>query len=150
NLTIKCDAGNTVATLTQQRFTINYPDAPPLRWKIPVQLVQVGPDVLPRTVVLDSDPLLVRFDGCSNPIEVNPGDSGYYVVRYDHDNGTRLAARFATLSTIDRDALLNNQWMLTRAGLSDVTDVLNLMAGLPQEDQPLVVMSAIDILRQID
>jgi aminopeptidase N len=40
--------------------------------------------------------------------------------------------------------------MLTRAGLSDATDALNLMAGLPQEDQPLVVMSAIDILRQID
>jgi aminopeptidase N len=49
----RCEAGETVATLTQRRFTMDYPDAEKLTWQIPVMIGAVGTKDV-RTVVVDN------------------------------------------------------------------------------------------------
>ncbi len=74
----RCQSGQTVATLTQHRFTMNYPDAEKLSWQIPINIGQIGePQNNAQTIVLGLKPATLHFAGCRRPLKANLGDTGY-------------------------------------------------------------------------
>src|ERR1700694_1989953 len=113
----RCQLGQTVVTLTQRRFTIDYPDAEQLTWKIPVTVGQVGGmSSAAQTVVLGGSPDTLHFAGCERAAKANLGDTGYYYVEYDETTRSKLVAGYANLAASDRVSLLSDQWSLVKAG----------------------------------
>lgn len=146
-----CRSGETVVTLTQSRFTIDYPDAEKLLWRIPVVIGPVGESaVTPATVVVDADPATLRFAGCELPVKANLGDAGYYHVRYDEADRQKLVTSFISLTAADRVDLLADQWALVEAGDAGIGTYLDLTRKLSYENGYAVWAGVLDVLHQID
>ncbi len=124
----RCEAGATVVTLTQSRFSLG--DAlPPLQWRIPVRLARGAER---RTVLLDGPELDLRWPGCdAKPIQANAGGRGYYRVEYAPDLRRRLAQALPRLVPADRAALLSDSYALARAGRLTMAEHFALLAALP-------------------
>jgi aminopeptidase N len=146
---VACQSGQTVATLSQGRFTIHDPDAEPLTWQVPVR-IGLADGATPQTVLLGTAPLAVKFPGCGKPVKANVGDVGYYRVRYDDANFAALAAAYATLPAADRVNLLGDSWAMVEAGLAPAQRYLDLTRKLGAEDELVVWTQVIASLRQID
>jgi aminopeptidase N len=54
----RCEGGQALVTLSQQRFTLNDPQAAPLAWNVPVTLARGSEQ---RTIVLSDGPTELRF-----------------------------------------------------------------------------------------
>jgi aminopeptidase N len=145
----RCEGMETVATLTQRRFTMDYPDAEKLTWQIPVTIGAVGAKDV-QTVVLGGSPARLRFAGCGRAIKANLADTGYYRVKYDDADGERLAAGYAGLAAADRVNLISDQWALAQAGDASVGSYLDLTSQLGNEDELVVWTDVLEMLRQID
>ena len=145
----RCEGSETVATLTQRRFTMDYPDAEKLTWQIPVTIGAVGAKDV-RTVVLGGSPAMLRFAGCGRAIKANLGDTGYYRVKYDDVDGKRLVAGYAGLEAADRVNLMSDQWALAQAGYAGIGEYLDLTLRLSNENELVVWTDVLDVLRQID
>ena len=146
-----CRSGETVVTLTQSRFTIDYPEAGKLLWQIPVVIGPVGKSpARPVTLVLGADPTTSRFAGCVLPVKANLGDTGYYHVRYDNANRQKLKMNFASLAPADRVNLLADQWALVQSGDAGIGTWLDLTRQLSHERSYTVWASVLDVLHQID
>ena len=147
----RCQSGQTVATLTQHRFTMNYPDAEKLSWQIPINIGQIGePQSNAQTIVLGLKPATLRFAGCRRPLKANLGDTGYYHVQYDETNRKKLAASYASLTPADRVSLLTDQWSLAQAADADIGTYLDLTRQLSSENELVVWTDVLDVLRKID
>ncbi len=147
----QCQSGETVATLTQRRFTVDYPHAEALTWQIPVTLGEIGATPSEaKTVVLGKSPETLRFPGCGKAIKANLGDNGYYHVQYDEADRKRLASSYAELAPADRVNLLTDQWSLARSGDSNIGTYLDLTRQLSNETELVVWTDVLDVLRQID
>jgi len=147
----RCRLGKTVVTLTQRRFTIDYPDAKKLIWQIPVTVGQIGgASSVAQTVVLGRDAVTLRFAGCGRPVKANFGDTGYYRVEYDQTSRSKLVEGYANLQPSDRVSLLGDQWSLVQAGDADISTYLDLTRRLSTESEFVVWTDVIDVLRQID
>src|SRR5438093_5131997 len=70
----RCANGQALATLTQERFTLNDPRAARLTWKVPVTLADAAGER--QTVLLEREPQRLRLARCGL-IRVN-GGAGYY------------------------------------------------------------------------
>lgn len=146
-----CRSGETVVTLTQSRFTVDYPEAEKLLWRIPVVVGPVGKSAMrPATVTVDAAPATLRFAGCALPVKANLSDTGYYHVRYDEANWQKLVLSLASLEPADRVNLLTDQWALAQSGEAGIGSYLDLTRQLSHEHSYAVWASVLDVLRQID
>ncbi|MFO0774955.1 MAG: M1 family aminopeptidase [Nitrospiraceae bacterium] len=140
--------GATQLVLKQQRFT--YLDRPALarrgapstvRWKIPL-LVATQQGDQPRT----ESPLLmteathrVPLSSDTTGVLVNPGGHGYYRVRYAPELRAPLVAQYPNgLEPIDRFNFVNDEWALCMAGLSSLTDYLDVVTVAARDRSPHV------------
>ena len=147
----RCQLGQTVVTVTQRRFTIDYPDAEQLTWQIPVTVGQVGgTSSASQTVVLGRSPDTLHFAGCGRAAKANLGDTGYYYVEYDETTRSKLVAGYANLAASDRVSLLSDQWSLVKAGDAGISAYLDLTRRLSSEREFVVWADVLDVLRQID
>ncbi|MGI8889667.1 MAG: M1 family metallopeptidase [Chthoniobacterales bacterium] len=130
--------------LSQERFTVHFPDPPPLPWQIPLTYVtQVQP--LP-------DGFLLRAKTGSLPnelskdkaIKFNVGDAGYYRVQYDPASWQLLTAQLPQLSEADRVNLLTDAWALVEAKREPVAHYLGLLDPVMNDDQLAVYDQIID------
>jgi aminopeptidase N len=144
-----CDKAETVAILTQDRFTIHDPEAAKLGWQVPVQIGAVGGHV-PRTVLVGDKPETVNFPGCGRPIQANYGDVGYFRVQYDEAALKALVAGYKTLPPANRVALVADQWALVQAGRAEIASYLDLTQALAGETELVVWTQIIEALGQID
>jgi aminopeptidase N len=140
----KCENGETLLTLAQQRFKLDDPAAPALTWNVPVILASLSG--ARRTVLLEHSPQGLRFAGCK-AVVANSGDSGYYRVQYDDAAFRRLAADLKTLPALDRLRLLSDTFALVQAGRADVTRYLALVDQLGGETDRSIWDQVIDSLR---
>jgi aminopeptidase N len=146
-----CRSGETIVTLTQSRFTVDYPEAEKLLWQIPVVIGPVGkPGAKSETVVVDATPARLHFAGCALPVKANLGDTGYYHVRYDEANRQKLVLSLASLASADRVDLFTDQWALAESGNVSIGAYLDLTRELGNENSYAVWASVLDVLRQID
>lgn len=147
----RCESGQTVVTLTQRRFTMDYGDAEKLSWQIPVSIGQLGSRrTAPQTVVLGNVPAMLRFEGCIAAIKANLGDVGYYHVRYDEAALRKLTGNYSLLNPADRANLLTDQWSLMQAGDAGIGTYLDLTRHLSREQELVVWTEVADALRRID
>src|SRR5213594_2272788 len=135
------DGGDLV--LTQQRFTYR-PDPPPFvtpsgshdqRWQIPIQ-VRFGTPSGERVVrlVLDGAEARVSVPAGSDYALVNEGGHGFYRVRYVADLLDSLLRRLPDgLMPIERFNLVSDAWATVLAGLTPVTEHLDLTARFKAE-----------------
>jgi len=143
----RCDAGRALVTLTQERFTLNDPQAPPLSWNVPVSLA--GADGERHTVLLGRAPMELRFARCG---PVHADGAGYYRVQYDERGFGELVRAWHRLDAASRLRLLADTSALVQAGRADVGRYLRLVDRLRDETDRTVweqVIAALRFLREL-
>jgi aminopeptidase N len=138
----RCEGGEAVVTLAQERFTLNDPQAKPLAWKVPLTLFGAAGEQ--RAILLAAAPAEARFAGCDL---VRAVKSGYYRVQYDDAAFARLAEGLAALDAAERLRLLADTFALVQAGSGDVTRYLRLVDRLAEESDRIVWEQIIESLR---
>ncbi|HUL93516.1 MAG TPA: M1 family metallopeptidase [Burkholderiales bacterium] len=140
----RCDNGEGVVTLSQERFTLNHPGAQILTWKVPVVLADAGGSR--RTVLLEEGSKTTRLPGCG-PIVANAGDAGFYRVEYADAAFRNLSRDLKNLAALDRLRLLSDTFALVQAGRSEVSRYLALVENLGGEAERTIWDQVIGSLR---
>src|SRR5438105_992753 len=118
-------------SLTQERFTINFPNASALEWKIPLTYFVVGEDKIESRLMtgkIDNLPSVPT----DRMIKLNANGAGNYRVQYDDSSWKALLGVLAELNLEDRVNLLSDSWALVQANRADVSLYLELIAKLPR------------------
>ncbi len=125
---VKREEGDNVL-LTQGRFTINFANAPPLEWKIPLTYAVVGKG--PATLLMTN-----KFDSIHNilpddALKLNVNGAGNYRVEYDEPSWKLLLGTLKNLGVEDRVNLLSDAWALVQANRASITQYFELAGKLP-------------------
>jgi len=120
--------GDKVA-LTQERFTVNFKNASPLEWKIPLTYAVVGE--LAGTLLMTG-----KTDSLSNipaerAVKLNVNGAGNYRVQYDDLSWNLLLHVLPSLGVQDRVNLLSDAWALVQANRAPVSLYFGLVKKLP-------------------
>jgi aminopeptidase N len=121
-------------TLTQERFTINYPDAPPLQWQIPLTYFVAGSSA-PVSIVMADKTMELRDIRPDRAVKFNVEGAGNYRVQYDDASWKLLVAEFPTMSVPDRVNLLSDAWALVQANRAPISLYLALIEKLPSRTE---------------
>src|SRR2546423_1386254 len=126
---VKRDGDNVL--LEQQRFTVNYPNAPALEWKIPLTYFGVGENKIESRLMTGKIDNLTNV-AAGRVIKLNANGAGNYRVRYDAESWKALLGALPKLNLADRVNLLSDGWALAQANRSDISVYLDLIAKLPR------------------
>src|SRR6267142_779923 len=120
-------AGN--VSLTQERFTVYFTNAPPLEWKIPLTYAVVGetPATLLMTRKLDS----IHNIPADRALKLNVNGAGNYRVEYDEVSWNLLLGALKNLGVEDRVNLLCDTWALMQANRAPIAVYFELAEKLP-------------------
>ena len=118
-------------SLSQERFTINFPNAPALRWKIPVTYFVVGEEKIESRLMTDKIDSLPNVP-VGRVIKLNANGAGNYRVLYDDSSWKALLGALAKLNLEDRVNLLSDSWALVQANRADVSLYLEVIGKLPR------------------
>jgi aminopeptidase N len=140
----RCENAQTLVTLTQERFTLNYPEALRLLWQVPVSLDVGG---LGSTVLIEGGrPREARVMRCGLVL-ANAGYIGYFRVQYDESGFEAIAQTLDKLPAPERFRFLADSFALMQAGRLDAGRYLGLVDRLGDERDPIVWDHAIGALR---
>ena len=129
-VTQRCDAGQTLVTLQQSRFSSLAEPIEGGPWQIPLRLSR---GTQTQALLMKGAQETVALPGCQPlPLVANAGGRGYYRVEYELELRGRMAQAFATLAPADRVTLLSDSYALANAGQQSMTDHLALLGALPQ------------------
>jgi aminopeptidase N len=125
---VKREQGGDVS-LTQERFTVNFTNAPPLEWKIPLMYEVVGetPATLLMTRKLDS----IHNVPLDRALKLNVNGAGNYRVEYDEASWKLLLGALKNLGVEDRVNLLSDAWGLVQANRAPIGLYFELVETLP-------------------
>ncbi len=115
--------------LTQERFTVNFKDAPLLLWKIPLTYSVVGE--APATLLMAGKTADLKNVPADHALKVNVNGAGNYRVEYDAPSWNLLLDNLPKLSVEDRVNLLSDAWALVEAGRAPVSLYFGLVEKLP-------------------
>ena len=125
---LKREAGGKVQ-LTQERFTVNFKNAPPLEWKIPLTYSVIGE--APATLLMTSKTDKLENIPADHTLKLNVNGAGNYRVEYDAPSWTLLLQALPKLGVEDRVNLLSDAWALVQAGRAPVSLYFGLVEKLP-------------------
>ncbi|MBF5041092.1 M1 family metallopeptidase [Aggregicoccus sp. 17bor-14] len=133
----RCEGDRTKVTLRQQRFLSNPGSAPKGAsaelWQVPVCL-RSGKEGAPQCELLRQREQTFSVQGCHPWVFANAGASGFYRTRYAPEALRALSGEvMSALSPAERIVLLQDQWALVLAGDGEVSEVLQLAAGMEAE-----------------
>src|SRR5437867_6458330 len=123
----------------QERFTVNFTNAPSLEWKIPLTYEVVGlpaeasaqagetPATLLMTRKLDS----IHNIPADRALKLNVNGAGNYRVEYDELSGKLLLGALKDLDVEDRVNLLSDSWALVQANRAPIALYFELVEKLP-------------------
>src|SRR5437764_3350169 len=126
-------------SLTQERFTVNFTNAPSLEWKIPLTYEVVGlpaeasaqagetPATLLMTRKLDS----IHNISADRALKLNVNGAGNYRVEYYELSGKLLLGALKDLDVEDRVNLLSDSWALVQANRAPIALYFELVEKLP-------------------
>ncbi len=143
-----CSGGHALLTLTQDRFAIHDPHPKPMNWIIPVTIG--GPGAAVQHVLLQGAAASVQAGACDAPIETNLGENGYYRTQYDAASLQALAKALPSLAATDRANLLGDQFALFVADRGQLSDYLDLLGKLRDEQNIAVWTDTISHLQRLD
>jgi aminopeptidase N len=117
-------------SLSQERFTINFPNAPALQWKIPLTYFAIGEKKIESRLMTEKIENLPNVP-VGRVIKLNANGAGNYRVQYDDSSWKALLGALAMLNLEDRVNLLSDSWALVQANRADVSLYLELIGKLP-------------------
>lgn len=135
--------------LTQERFTVNFPGAPRLQWKIPLTYSVAGTPA-PVSLLLEKETTELSGIPADRALKLNVDGTGNYRVEYDEASWKLLLAELPKLSVPDRVNLLGDAWALVQANRAPVAFYLDLVeklptkTELPEREQVITAFEAID------
>ena len=120
-------------SLTQERFTVNFKNAPPLEWKIPLTYSVIGeaPGTLLMTGKIDS----LQKLPANRALKLNVNGAGNYRVEYDEPSWSLLLQTLPELGVEDRVNLLSDAWALVQADRAPVSLYFGLVEKLPSSTE---------------
>jgi aminopeptidase N len=136
-------------SLTQERFTVNFTNAPPFEWKIPLTYAVVGlPADLSAVALAKAEAsakagetpatlLMSRKFGSIHDIspdralKLNVNGAGNYRVEYDQPSWKLLLGALKNLGVEDRVNLLSDAWGLVQANRAPIGLYFELVEKLP-------------------
>src|SRR5213594_3128987 len=115
--------------LRQERFTVNFKNAPPLEWKMPLtySVVREEPGTLLMTSKLES----LQNIPADRALKLNVNGAGNYRVEYDEPSWKLLLEALPKLGVEDRVNLMSDAWALVQAGRAPVSLYFGLVEKLP-------------------
>jgi aminopeptidase N len=122
------DAEN--VSLTQERFTIHFPKAPALQWKIPLTYRAVG-DAKPQSRLMADKIDKLQKVPIDRALKVNADGAGNYRVEYDEPSWKLLLDALPKLSVADRVNLLGDAWAFVQANRAPLSTYFDLIERLP-------------------
>lgn len=125
---VKRDGGK--VSLTQERFTIHFPNAPALQWKIPLTYFLIG-DAKPQSRLMTGK--IDNLPGVSSDraLKLNADGAGNYRVEYDETSWKLLLDALPKLNVPDRVNLLGDAWALVQTNRAPLPLYLGLVEKLP-------------------
>src|SRR5207249_4515041 len=124
---VEREAGGKVS-LRQERFTVNFKNAPPLEWKIPLTYSVVGEE--PGTLLMTSKLESLQNIPADRALKLNVNGAGNYRVEYDEPSWKLLLEALTKLGVEDRVNLLSDAWALVQAGRAPVSLYFGLVEKL--------------------
>ncbi|PYJ30361.1 MAG: aminopeptidase [Verrucomicrobia bacterium] len=121
--------GDEKVQLTQERFTANFKNAPPLNWKIPLTYSVTGK--MPASLLMTSKIESLRNIPADRALKLNINGAGNYRVEYDEPSWKSLVEALPKLGIEDRVNLLSDAWALVQAGRAPVSLYFGLVEQLP-------------------
>jgi len=125
---VKREQGGNVS-LTQERFSVNFKNAPPLEWKIPLTYAVVGG--VPATLLMTGKSDSIHDVPQSRALKLNLNGAGNYRVEYDQPSWELLLGAFKNLGVEDRVNLLSDTWALVQANRAPISLYFELVEKLP-------------------
>ena len=125
---VEREAGGKVS-LRQERFTVNFKNALPLEWKIPLTYSVVGEE--PGTLLMTSKLESLQNIPADRALKLNVNGAGNYRVEYDEPSWKLLLEALPKLGVEDRVNLLSDAWALVQAGRAPVSLYFGLVEKLP-------------------
>src|SRR6266446_489253 len=125
---VKRDGEN--VSLTQERFTIHFPNAPALQWKIPLTYLLVG-DAKPQSRLMTEKIDKLRNIPVDRALKLNADGAGNYRVEYDEPLWKLLLGALPKLSVADRVNLLGDAWAFVQANRAPLSTYFDLIEKLP-------------------
>jgi len=101
---------NEKVLLTQGRFTVNFKNAPPLEWKIPLMYSVIGQAT--ATLLMTGKTDILQNIPADRALKLNVKGAGNYRVEYDEPSWSLLLEAVPKLSIEDRVNLLSDAWAL--------------------------------------
>jgi len=116
-------------SLTQERFTVNFKNAPPLEWRIPLTYAVVGET--PATLLMTRKSDNIRNIPLGRALKLNVNGAGNYRVEYDQPSWKLLLGALKNLNVEDRVNLLSDTWALVQANRAPISLFFELVEKLP-------------------
>ena len=116
--------------LAQDRFTVNFRNAPSLLWKIPLTYSVVGETT--ASLLLTGKTAALQNFPADRPVKLNVNGAGNYRVEYDARCWKLLLEALPKLGVEDRVNLLSDAWALVQAGHAPVSLYFGLVEKLPR------------------
>jgi aminopeptidase N len=125
--------GNGNVSLLQERFTVNFKNAPPLQWKIPLTYSVAGQT--PTSLLMTNKAAELKNIPADRALKLNVNGAGNYRVEYDGSSWNLLLGSLANLSVEDRVNLLSDAWALVQANRAALSLYLKLVEKLPSSTE---------------
>jgi aminopeptidase N len=141
---VKVEHQENTIKLTQERFTVHFPDSPAAQWQIPLTYVTAAQAATSGFLLRDKSANLPNEVPNDKAIKFNAQDAGYYRVQYDSASWNLLVAQVSRLSEADRVNLLIDAWALVQANRQPLSHFLSLVDQVVNDDQVAVYDQIID------
>ena len=136
--------------LTQERFAVNFKNAPPIEWKIPLTYSVVGE--APATMLMTSKLETLQNIPTDRALKLNLNGAGNYRVEYDEPSWKLLVEALPKLGVEDRVNLLSDAWPLVQAGRAPVSLYFGLVEKLPASTELAEreqIINALDFINRL-
>src|SRR5205809_2742434 len=134
--------------LTQERFTGNSKNAPPLLWQIPLTYSVVGET--PATLLMTDKTAALENIPADRALKLNPRGAGNYRVEYDDRSWELLLKALPKLDVEDRVNLMSDAWALVQADRAPVSLYFGLVEKLPASTDLAEREQIINVLDFVD
>ena len=121
-------------SLSQERFTINFPNAPALEWKIPLTYFVIGDNKIESRLMTGKIENLPNV-ATDRVVKLNANGAGNYRVQYDGPSWKALLGALPKLNLEDRVNLLSDSWAQVQANRVDASLYLELIGKLPRSHE---------------